>query len=180
MTGASAPDALSVRQIRNGQAVTYALKKEDLGGLSKGSITLELEVIFNPVSCRRSPPPQEDARRTRRLTVLCSLRQVRASIRTFQPRERRFTEDNPKFSKKVPPNVVCVRAKRQFPAGSEQFQREGKITGDIGREMFPETNNSAAEMWLYLLSLSFLLNVHEQFTVFLLKQRPQKPRLPVG
>lgn len=26
------------------------LRKEDLGGLTKGSITLELEVIFNPVS----------------------------------------------------------------------------------------------------------------------------------
>lgn len=27
--------------------------------------------------------------------------QVRASIRTFQPKERIFMEDNPKFSKKV-------------------------------------------------------------------------------
>uniref|UniRef100_A0A8C4H1H9 C2 domain-containing protein n=1 Tax=Dicentrarchus labrax TaxID=13489 RepID=A0A8C4H1H9_DICLA len=57
--------------------------KKDLGGLSKGSITLELEVIFNP---------------------------VRASIRTFQPRERRFMEDNPKFSKKaLARNVLRVK-----------------------------------------------------------------------
>lgn len=46
----STPDALSVPQIRRGQQITYPLKKEDLGGMSKGNITLELEVIFNPVS----------------------------------------------------------------------------------------------------------------------------------
>ncbi|XP_053172284.1 multiple C2 and transmembrane domain-containing protein 2 isoform X1 [Scomber japonicus] len=77
--GDKAPDflgkvAISLLSIRRGQQIVFPLKKEDLGGLSKGSITLELEVIFNP---------------------------VRASIRTFQPRERRFQEDNPKFSKKV-------------------------------------------------------------------------------
>ncbi|XP_054463618.1 multiple C2 and transmembrane domain-containing protein 2-like isoform X2 [Anoplopoma fimbria] len=77
--GDKAPDflgkvAIPLLSIRRGQQIAYPLKKEDLGGLSKGSITLELEVIFNP---------------------------VRASIRTFQPRERRFVEDNPKFSKKV-------------------------------------------------------------------------------
>ncbi|CAJ1048487.1 multiple C2 and transmembrane domain-containing protein 2 isoform X2 [Xyrichtys novacula] len=77
--GDKAPDflgkvAIPLLSIRRGQQITYPLKKEDLGGLSKGSITLELEVIFNP---------------------------VRASIRTFQPKEGRFMEDNPKFSKKV-------------------------------------------------------------------------------
>ncbi|XP_042340112.1 multiple C2 and transmembrane domain-containing protein 2-like isoform X2 [Plectropomus leopardus] len=77
--GDKAPDflgkvAIPLLSIRRGQQITYPLKKEDLGGLTKGSITLELEVIFNP---------------------------VRASIRTFQPRERKFMEDNPKFSKKV-------------------------------------------------------------------------------
>lgn len=46
----SAPDALSVLQIRRGQQIAFLLKKEDLGGLTKGSIILELEVIFNPVS----------------------------------------------------------------------------------------------------------------------------------
>ncbi|XP_049904142.1 multiple C2 and transmembrane domain-containing protein 2-like isoform X1 [Epinephelus moara] len=77
--GDKAPDflgkvAIPLLSIRRGQQITFPLKKEDLGGMSKGNITLELEVIFNP---------------------------VRASIRTFQPRERRFMEDNPKFSKKV-------------------------------------------------------------------------------
>ncbi|XP_029284494.1 multiple C2 and transmembrane domain-containing protein 2 isoform X2 [Cottoperca gobio] len=77
--GDKAPDflgkvAIPLLSIRRGQQIALPLKKEDLGGLSKGSITLELEVIFNP---------------------------VRASMRTFQPRERIFIEDNPKFSKKV-------------------------------------------------------------------------------
>ncbi|KAM6950645.1 multiple C2 and transmembrane domain-containing protein 2 isoform 2-T2 [Lycodopsis pacificus] len=77
--GDKAPDflgkvAIPLLSIRRGQQSAFPLKKEDLGGLSKGSITLELEVIFNP---------------------------VRAGIRTFQPMERRFMEDNPKFSKKL-------------------------------------------------------------------------------
>ncbi|KAM8763147.1 multiple C2 and transmembrane domain-containing protein 2 isoform 1-T1 [Acanthopagrus schlegelii] len=86
--GDKAPDflgkvAIPLLSIRRGQQITFPLKKEDLGGLSKGSITLELEVIFNP---------------------------VRASIRTFQPRERRFIEDNPKFSKKaLARNVLRVQ-----------------------------------------------------------------------
>ncbi|XP_074521891.1 multiple C2 and transmembrane domain-containing protein 2-like isoform X2 [Halichoeres trimaculatus] len=86
--GDKAPDflgkvAIPLLSIRRGQQIAYPLKKEDLGGLSKGSITLELEVIFNP---------------------------VRASIRTFQPKERRFMEDNPKFSKKtLARNVLRVQ-----------------------------------------------------------------------
>ncbi|XP_008296099.1 multiple C2 and transmembrane domain-containing protein 2 isoform X2 [Stegastes partitus] len=77
--GDKAPDflgkvAIPLLSIHGGQQIAFPLKKVDLGGLSKGSITLELEVIFNP---------------------------VRASIRTFQPRERMFVEDNPKFSKKA-------------------------------------------------------------------------------
>ncbi|KAJ4946739.1 hypothetical protein JOQ06_008785, partial [Pogonophryne albipinna] len=77
--GDKAPDflgkvAIPLLSVHRGQQITYPLKKEDLGGLSKGTITLDVDVIFNP---------------------------VRASIRTFQPRERRFLEDNPKFSKKV-------------------------------------------------------------------------------
>ncbi|XP_029980670.1 multiple C2 and transmembrane domain-containing protein 2 isoform X2 [Sphaeramia orbicularis] len=87
--GDKAPDflgkvAIPLLSIRGGQQITFPLKKEDLGGLSKGSITLELEVIFNP---------------------------VRASIRTFQPKQRRFMEDNPKFSKKaLARNVLRVQA----------------------------------------------------------------------
>lgn len=86
--GDKAPDflgkvAVPLLSIRSRQLIALPLKKEDLGGLTKGSITLELEVIFNP---------------------------VRASLRTFQPRERRFMEDNPKFSKKaLARNVLRVQ-----------------------------------------------------------------------
>ncbi|XP_068596423.1 multiple C2 and transmembrane domain-containing protein 2 [Brachionichthys hirsutus] len=77
--GDKAPDflgrvAIPLLSIGSGQQIAFPLKKEKLGTTSKGSITLELEVIFNP---------------------------VRASLRTFQPRERRFMEDNAKFSKKA-------------------------------------------------------------------------------
>uniref|UniRef100_A0A8C6VR60 Multiple C2 domains, transmembrane 2b n=1 Tax=Nothobranchius furzeri TaxID=105023 RepID=A0A8C6VR60_NOTFU len=87
--GDKAPDflgkvAIPLLSIRGGQQTTHLLKKKDLGRLLKGSITLELEVIFNP---------------------------VKASIRTFQPKERVFMEDNSKFSKKtMARNVARVRA----------------------------------------------------------------------
>uniref|UniRef100_A0A8B9L3Z8 C2 domain-containing protein n=1 Tax=Astyanax mexicanus TaxID=7994 RepID=A0A8B9L3Z8_ASTMX len=86
--GDKAPDflgkvAIPVLSIHNGQMISCPLKKEDLGSFSKGTILLELEVIFNP---------------------------IKASLRTFNPRERKFMEDNPKFSKKVlTRNVVRVR-----------------------------------------------------------------------
>ncbi|KAK9971391.1 hypothetical protein ABG768_024760 [Culter alburnus] len=86
--GDKAPDflgkvALPLLSIRNGQQVACPLRKENLGGLSKGAIILELEVIYNS---------------------------VKASIRTFTPREQKFLEDNAKFSKKVlARNVVRVR-----------------------------------------------------------------------
>ncbi|XP_053720837.1 multiple C2 and transmembrane domain-containing protein 2-like isoform X3 [Synchiropus splendidus] len=74
--------AVPLLSVRKGQ-VWYGLKKEDLSRPSKGSISLELELIFNP---------------------------VRASIRTFSPRERLFVEDNPKFSKKaLAQNVMRVQ-----------------------------------------------------------------------
>ncbi|KAA0722887.1 Multiple C2 and transmembrane domain-containing protein 2 [Triplophysa tibetana] len=69
--------------VRNGQHVACPLRKENLGGLSKGTILLELDVIYNS---------------------------VKASIRTFMPREQKFIEDNAKFSKKVlARNVIRVR-----------------------------------------------------------------------
>ncbi|KAF4083001.1 hypothetical protein AMELA_G00134930 [Ameiurus melas] len=86
--GDKAPDflgkvAIPLLSIRNGQLISCPLKKEDLLGLSKGNILLELEVMFNP---------------------------IKASIRTFNPKERKFLEDNPKFSKKVlARNVLRVR-----------------------------------------------------------------------
>ncbi|KAM9312681.1 multiple C2 and transmembrane domain-containing protein 2 [Gastrophryne carolinensis] len=77
--GDKAPDFLGkvvipLLSVRNGQQMAYLLKNKDLASASKGVIHLELDLIFNP---------------------------IRASIRTFNPRERRFIEDNPKFSKKI-------------------------------------------------------------------------------
>ncbi|KAL0977999.1 hypothetical protein UPYG_G00164490 [Umbra pygmaea] len=77
--GDKAPDflgkvAIPLLSIQNGKQICYLLKKHDLGGLSKGTISLEMEVIFNP---------------------------VKAGIRTFNPKEKKYIEDNPKFSKKV-------------------------------------------------------------------------------
>uniref|UniRef100_A0A3P8YP80 C2 domain-containing protein n=1 Tax=Esox lucius TaxID=8010 RepID=A0A3P8YP80_ESOLU len=77
--GDKAPDflgkvAIPLLSIHNGQQICCPLKKEDLGGLSKGSISLEMELIFNP---------------------------VRAGVKTFKPKEKKFIEDNPKFSKKI-------------------------------------------------------------------------------
>ncbi|CAL8246198.1 unnamed protein product [Lota lota] len=67
----------------NRQQINLPLKKEDLGSLSKGFLTLELELLFNP---------------------------VRAGVRTFQPKETRLMEDNPKFSKKIlARNIMRVR-----------------------------------------------------------------------
>ncbi|KAG1959470.1 multiple C2 and transmembrane domain-containing protein [Pimephales promelas] len=86
--GDKAPDFLGkvvipLLSIRNSQQVACPLRKENLGGPSKGTIVLEMEVIYNS---------------------------VKASIRTFTPREQKFLEDNAKFSKKVlSRNVVRVR-----------------------------------------------------------------------
>ncbi|XP_044516069.1 multiple C2 and transmembrane domain-containing protein 2 [Gracilinanus agilis] len=60
--------------IRDGQQSCYVLKNKDLEQASKGVIYLEMDVIYNP---------------------------VKASIRTFTPREKRFVEDSRKLSKKI-------------------------------------------------------------------------------
>uniref|UniRef100_A0A672PCH5 Multiple C2 and transmembrane domain-containing protein 2-like n=1 Tax=Sinocyclocheilus grahami TaxID=75366 RepID=A0A672PCH5_SINGR len=98
--GDKAPDflgkvALPLLSIRNGQQVACPLRKENLGGLSKGTIVLELEVIFNS---------------------------IKASIRTFTPREQKFMEDNAKFSKKVlARNVLRVRNLYRAVCHANQF-----------------------------------------------------------
>ncbi|KFV06311.1 Multiple C2 and transmembrane domain-containing protein 2, partial [Pterocles gutturalis] len=66
--------AIPLLSIRNGKQSCYTLKNKDLERASKGVIYLELDVLFNP---------------------------VKASIRTFRPREKRFCEENRKFSKKI-------------------------------------------------------------------------------
>ncbi|XP_069841073.1 multiple C2 and transmembrane domain-containing protein 2 isoform X2 [Dendropsophus ebraccatus] len=77
--GDKAPDflgkvAIPLLSVRQGHQVAYMLKNKDLSSASKGVIHLEIDLIFNP---------------------------IRASIRTFNPKEKRFVEDNPKFSKKI-------------------------------------------------------------------------------
>ncbi|XP_074534153.1 multiple C2 and transmembrane domain-containing protein 2 isoform X2 [Halichoeres trimaculatus] len=69
--------------VQNGQEICLFLKKENLGSVSKGTITLILDVIYN---------------------------KVRAGIRTFQPKESKLTDENAKFSKKVlARNIYRVR-----------------------------------------------------------------------
>uniref|UniRef100_A0A672JI55 Multiple C2 and transmembrane domain-containing protein 2-like n=1 Tax=Salarias fasciatus TaxID=181472 RepID=A0A672JI55_SALFA len=86
--GDKAPDfmgkvAIPLLTVQNGQVICLYLKKEDLGRASKGTITLVLEIIYN---------------------------KVRAGIKTFQPKENKFSEENMKFSKKVlAQNIYRVR-----------------------------------------------------------------------
>ncbi|KAG8012627.1 Multiple C2 and transmembrane domain-containing protein 2 [Nibea albiflora] len=75
--------AIPLLTVQNGQQISLFLKKEDLGSVTKGTITLVLDIIYN---------------------------QVRAGIRTFQPKETKLTEEDLKFSKKVlARNIYRVR-----------------------------------------------------------------------
>uniref|UniRef100_A0A674E9Y4 Multiple C2 domains, transmembrane 2a n=1 Tax=Salmo trutta TaxID=8032 RepID=A0A674E9Y4_SALTR len=86
--GDKAPDflgrvAIPLLTVQNGQQVTRGLKKANWEGPAKGTISLVMEVHYNP---------------------------VRAGIRTFKPKEEKFLEDNPKFAKKVlAQNIYRVR-----------------------------------------------------------------------
>uniref|UniRef100_A0A8C7SN37 Multiple C2 domains, transmembrane 2a n=1 Tax=Oncorhynchus mykiss TaxID=8022 RepID=A0A8C7SN37_ONCMY len=86
--GDKAPDflgrvAIPLLSVQNGQQVTRGLKNENLRGPAKGTISLVMEVHYNP---------------------------VRAGIKTFKPKEEKFMEDNRKFSKKVlAQNIYRVR-----------------------------------------------------------------------
>uniref|UniRef100_A0A8C8ESI8 C2 domain-containing protein n=1 Tax=Oncorhynchus tshawytscha TaxID=74940 RepID=A0A8C8ESI8_ONCTS len=86
--GDKAPDllgrvAIPLLTVQNGQQVTRGLKKANWRGPAKGTISLVMEVHYNP---------------------------VRAGIRTFKPIEEKFLEDNPKFAKKVlAQNIYRVR-----------------------------------------------------------------------
>ncbi|KAJ0069466.1 hypothetical protein NL108_006054, partial [Boleophthalmus pectinirostris] len=66
--------AVPLLTIKNGQQMCLCLKKEDLSRTYKGTITLEIDVIYN---------------------------NVRAGIKTFKPKETKLTEETPKFNKKV-------------------------------------------------------------------------------
>ncbi|KAM9480936.1 multiple C2 and transmembrane domain-containing protein 2 isoform 2-T6 [Clarias gariepinus] len=86
--GDKAPDflgkvAIPLLAVSNGQQITSLLKKDNLADVSKGSITMELNVFYNP---------------------------VRAAFRTFHPKETKLEEDNPKFNKKLlARNIYRVR-----------------------------------------------------------------------
>ncbi|KAK2493354.1 hypothetical protein MC885_018532 [Smutsia gigantea] len=66
--------AIPLLSIRDGQPNCYVLKNKDLEQAFKGAIYLEMDLIYNP---------------------------VKASIKTFTPREKRFVEDSRKLSKKI-------------------------------------------------------------------------------
>ncbi|XP_075414000.1 multiple C2 and transmembrane domain-containing protein 2 [Tenrec ecaudatus] len=66
--------AIPLLSIRDGQATCYVLKSKDLEQAFKGLIYLEMDLIYNP---------------------------VKASFRTFAPREKRLIEDSRKLSKKI-------------------------------------------------------------------------------
>ncbi|XP_047208581.1 multiple C2 and transmembrane domain-containing protein 2 isoform X2 [Girardinichthys multiradiatus] len=75
--------AIPLLTVQDGQQVCLLLKKEDLGRPYKGTITLMLEVIYN---------------------------NVRAGVRTFQPKEKKCIEENEKFNKKIlARNIYRVR-----------------------------------------------------------------------
>uniref|UniRef100_A0A8C2ALC3 Multiple C2 domains, transmembrane 2a n=1 Tax=Cyprinus carpio TaxID=7962 RepID=A0A8C2ALC3_CYPCA len=86
--GDKAPDflgkvAIPLLTVSNGQQITRMLKNNNLSRTTKGSITLELNVLYNP---------------------------VRAGLKTFRPKETKFAEDNPKFNKKLlARNIYRVR-----------------------------------------------------------------------
>ncbi|XP_051896339.1 multiple C2 and transmembrane domain-containing protein 2-like isoform X2 [Pristis pectinata] len=66
--------AIPLLSIKNGQQTGYVLKNRKLGQPEKGVLYLQMDIISNP---------------------------VKASLRTFKPKEPRKLEENPKFSKKV-------------------------------------------------------------------------------
>ncbi|KFO34571.1 Multiple C2 and transmembrane domain-containing protein 2 [Fukomys damarensis] len=66
--------AIPLLSIRDGELSCYVLKNKDLEQAFKGVIYLEMDLIYNP---------------------------VKASLRTFTPREKRFVEDSRKLSKKI-------------------------------------------------------------------------------
>uniref|UniRef100_A0A671KQB1 Multiple C2 and transmembrane domain-containing protein 2-like n=1 Tax=Sinocyclocheilus anshuiensis TaxID=1608454 RepID=A0A671KQB1_9TELE len=75
--------AIPLLTVSNGQQITRTLKNNNLSRTTKGSITLELNVLYNP---------------------------IRAGVKTFRPKETKFAEDNPKFNKKLlARNIYRVR-----------------------------------------------------------------------
>ncbi|XP_012867635.1 PREDICTED: multiple C2 and transmembrane domain-containing protein 2 isoform X2 [Dipodomys ordii] len=125
--------AIPLLSIRDGQPNCYVLKNKDLEQAFKGTIYLEMDLIYNP---------------------------VKASLRTFTPREKRFVEDSRKLSKKILSRDVD-RVKRlslaiwntiQFLKGC--FQWESTLRSTIAFVVFLVT------VWnfeLYMIPLALLL-----------------------
>ncbi|VDM95432.1 unnamed protein product [Onchocerca ochengi] len=76
--------AIPLLQIQNCEPKWYALKDRKLETRAKGQILLEMDVIWNP---------------------------IRAAIRTFNPRERKYIETNPKFKRRLFMNSYARFAK---------------------------------------------------------------------
>ncbi|XP_014664706.1 PREDICTED: multiple C2 and transmembrane domain-containing protein 1-like isoform X2 [Priapulus caudatus] len=75
--------AIPLLQINNGERKWYALKDKKMTRRVKGEILLEMDFVFNP---------------------------VKASVRTFNPKEEKYMSQEPKFKKKVfMTNVARVR-----------------------------------------------------------------------
>uniref|UniRef100_A0A8C4QG06 Multiple C2 domains, transmembrane 1a n=1 Tax=Eptatretus burgeri TaxID=7764 RepID=A0A8C4QG06_EPTBU len=66
--------AIPVLSIKNGEHKALALKNKHLTGCTKGIVHLEMDVIFNP---------------------------IKASLRTFRPKEIKYLEAEPKLSKQL-------------------------------------------------------------------------------
>ncbi|XP_072324799.1 multiple C2 and transmembrane domain-containing protein 2-like [Scyliorhinus torazame] len=66
--------AIPLLSIKKGQLTAYILKNRKLGSPEKGVLYLQLDIIYNP---------------------------IKASLRTFKPKEPRNQEENIKFSKKI-------------------------------------------------------------------------------
>ncbi|XP_032906599.1 multiple C2 and transmembrane domain-containing protein 2 [Amblyraja radiata] len=66
--------AIPLLSIKNGQRTGYVLKNRKLGQAEKGVLYLQMDIISNP---------------------------IKASLRTFKPKEPRKLDENSKFSKKV-------------------------------------------------------------------------------
>ncbi|XP_067873876.1 multiple C2 and transmembrane domain-containing protein 2-like isoform X2 [Heterodontus francisci] len=75
--------AIPLLSIKNGQQTAYVLKNRKLGQPEKGVLYLQMDIIYNP---------------------------IKASLRTFKPKEPKSQEENTKFSKKaLTRNVRRVR-----------------------------------------------------------------------
>ncbi|VBB32417.1 unnamed protein product [Acanthocheilonema viteae] len=66
--------AIPLLQIQNSKPKWYALKDRKLRARAKGQILLEMDIIWNP---------------------------IRAAIRTFTPRERKYIQTDPKFKRRL-------------------------------------------------------------------------------